>query len=155
MEDKVTHITKAIMRAAVGFIVGVLVYLALVTVWWQAFPYKTADVIVPMTVLNENKEVRVGEKLRLELTFTKYTESNPEVSRNIYCLDGSVHFPTTQSITGTARPVGTFTARPEYGLPSNMPTDVLCFFQFTNRYQVNPIRTISKVWNSESFIVKE
>ena len=142
-------------RAVVGFVIGAFVYVFLLIVYWQVFPYRTADVGEPMLVLNEDKEIKRGEMLKIELTFTKYTNVTPEVSRNVFCLDDSVHFPQSQPVTGTARPVGTFTARPVYDLPDTVPSDVLCFFQFTNEYEVNPIRTITKVWRSESFIVRD
>lgn len=154
-----SHFQKAFfgyfLRGLTGFGVSVVGYFMVLILWWQFFPYQTADIAEPMIVLNENKTIKRGEELMLEFTFTKYTDVSPEVSRNISCLDDSVHFPITQPIVGSARPVGTFTARPTYELPVSVPADTLCFFQFTNVYEVNPIRNIVKVWRSESFIIEE
>jgi len=123
--------------------------------FWLVFPYKTAEVVEPMEVLNENKELTPNELLQLKFTFTKYTDISPTVSRNVLCSDGTTHFVAVQASTGNSRPTGTFTANSKYGLSESMPTDVTCFFQFTNEYDVNPIRTITKVWRSESFTIVE
>lgn len=123
--------------------------------YWAVYPYKTAEVVEPMEVLNENKELTRDELLQLTFTFTKYTDISPTVARNVLCLDGSTHFVAVQPSTGDSRPTGTFTASPKYGITDGTPANVLCFFQFTNEYEVNPIRTITKVWRSESFTIIE
>ena len=148
-------ITKAIMKASAGFLLGMAAYFSLLLIWWQFGIYQTADVVTPMIVLNENNEVGSDRLLRLEFEFTKYTEVAPKVSRNVICVDDTVHFVVSNGAGGVARPVGTFTARPVYMLDNTVPYNTECYFEFTNEYQVNPIRTITKTWFSEPFMVKE
>jgi len=149
-------ILKVFTKAVIGFFLGVVAYVVLLVVWWQVYPYRTATIMEPITVLNENKVVKKGEKLNLEFTFTKHTNVTPTVSRNIYCENGAVYFPVVDTpITGAARPAGTFTVRSSYGLTTDMPLNTDCVFQFTNEYRVNPVRTITKVWKSENFTIVE
>ena len=116
-------------------------------------PVKTADIVEPIKVLNENNIVQKGEKLKLELTFTKYTDVTPDVSRNLICDDGTVYF-VQSSIVGVARPIGTYTAISLIDLPLEAPIDTPCKLEFNNKYEVNFIRTINKVWATEKFIIK-
>lgn len=155
---------RAFLSAIVGFMAFFLVFWALQLAAWQFKPYKTADIVVPMEVLSETTTVVEGEKvnviqsdeqLHIVVEFTKYIEATPTVSRNIVCLDGSVFIVPGTVQRGTARPVGTFRATPSYDLPEGMPRDTFCYFQFTNEYKVNPIRSITKTWQSEMFIVKD
>lgn len=144
---------KSIRNAGIGFLVAFSAYWVVQLLWWEFYPYKTADIEEPMTILNENKIVEPGDKLELELTFTKYSNLAPEVSRNVICVDDSVHFVQALPSTGVARPIGTFTARNSYQLPESIPRNINCYFQFTNEYQVNPIRIVTKTWKSEVFTV--
>lgn len=153
----IKHITIALLKAFVGFLMGMAFYFSLLVIWWQFGSYQTADVTVPMTVLNENKEVKQGEPLQLSFVFTKYTQVTPQVSRNVLCADDTVHlaFTIQNNNNNVARPIGTFTATTSYILSDSVPLDTTCFFEFTNEYQVNPIKRITKNWFSEPFIVKE
>jgi len=148
-------IVKALTKALAGFLLGMVFYFSILLIYWQFAPYKTADVVTPMYVLNENKEVSADRVLKLQFEFTKHTNVNPDVSRNILCVDDTVHFVTQNPNGGVTRPIGTFTAKPVFTLDDSVPTNTQCFFQFTNIYQVNPIRTITKVWLSEPFTVVE
>jgi hypothetical protein len=150
-----TSATQAVKDALLGAILVGSFFLLVQLSYWLLWPYKTADVVEPMQVLNTDHIVERGDQLQVEVKYTKHTEITPLVSRNIYCLDESVHFIVVQNQNGTARPVGTFNAKARYDIPKSVPSDVQCFFQFTNEYDVNPVRTITKVWSSESFIVKD
>ena len=170
---------KAI-NAALGFIAAAMLFFLAQYLWWQIFPYRTADVVVPMEIAtdglppifenedgakiralqddNFNEEVKRGGQLKIFLQFTKHTDVTPTVSRNIVCSDssGSLSVYLVEGLPGgSARPVGTFTAKPIYQLPEQIEVGRECVFQFTNEYQVNPVRTITKVWQSEKFTVVE
>ena len=150
------RIITALAKAFVGFGLGMVLYFSLVLLHWQFGSYPTADIATPMTVTNENKIVSTDDwLLSLKFEFTKYTNLSPVVSRNIVCADDTVHFVYSEASTGTTRPVGTFTASPTYMIDDTVPLNTDCVFQFTNEYQVNPIRVITKVWSSEPFQVKE
>lgn len=151
----IRNIVKALVKAFMGFLFGMAFYFSILLIWWQFAPYQTADVAVPIKVLNENHEVGADRLLRLEFEFTKYTSVNPNVSRNIICIDDTVHFVRQNPTSGVTRPIGTFTARPVYELEDTVPTNTECYFEFTNEYQVNPVRVITKQWFSEPFTIKE
>lgn len=145
---------KAIRNAFIGFVMAFSAYWIVQLIYWEFYPYKTAFISEPMQVLNENLEVTDGI-LRLEVNFTKETDVSPIVSRNIVCLDGTVYLVFTPQGAGVTRPQGTFRAISTYELSPDISKDVQCYFQFTNAYEVNPIRTITKVWKSELFIVRQ
>ena len=155
IDSTLKHLTKALMKAVIGFLLGMLLYFGFLLLYWQFGNYQTADVKTPILVLNENNEVGEDRRLKLEFEFSKFTDVNPDVSRNIICVDDTVHFVRQNPTSGVTRPIGTFTARPVYHLEETVPTDTECFFEFTNEYQVNPIRQVTKRWFSEPFIIKE
>jgi hypothetical protein len=149
------YIPKYTRLALTNFVIGVLVFLIGQFIYWQVFPYQTADIETPMVVLNENKEVRVGGELRLFLEINKQSEYTPTVSRNIVCDDRSVHFVQSTQTGGTARPQGVYTASPVFIVPTDLPVGATCEFEFQNDYPVNPVRTITKKWRSEPFTIIE
>lgn len=146
-----SHFRYYFFNAVKGFVFFALLYILLRMLWWQFFPYQTASVVTPMAVLNKNNIVMTPEKLNLEVLFTKYTDVSPEVHANIVCEDGSIYL--MDLPRGRSRPVGTFRATPSYEIPEQVPEGVYCIFEFKNDYQVNPIRVISKEWQSVPFRV--
>ena len=148
----IRHLWKAIRNATIGFIVGVFLMTAIQIVWWQFVPYPTADVTVPIEVLNANNEVQRGGDIMLLVIFDKQSDITPEVSRNIICNTGNIYGVET-AMDGRSRPTGKFVAEVEFRLTENAKVGEICYFQFQNDYKVNPIRTIRKVWQSEPFTV--
>lgn len=146
---EIKSVWKIFTRAVIGFAVGSIIYIACVFLVWTLYPYKTAEIVEPMKVLNENHIVRGGEPLALELSINKQSDITPSVSRNVVCRD-TIYFVDAPQSGGRARPKGQYTATVTFNLPT-IPVGEECYFQFTNSYQVNLLRTINKVWKSELF----
>lgn len=144
----------AVRNATFGFIIGIIAYWGIQLLWWEFYPYKTADVEVPIAVANEGNIVRRGEKLEIIISFNKQTDVSPLVTRALICNDNDSYFISVQDRT-SSRPRGKFVGRASFDIPPNVPMDSNCIFEFTNIYQVNPIRTITKKWASEPFTIKE
>lgn len=150
----IKHILYGLRNAIIGFLTGVAIFFAVELLWWEFFPYQTADVFVPISVTNQDNIVKRGEKLQLALTINKQSDYNPTISRNILCED-NVYLVFAQGAGGSTRPRGVFTAETSYNIPDAVPANTPCTFIFINEYKVNPIRTITKVWASETFEVVE
>lgn len=146
---------KPLRVALTNFLVAVLVFFSAQYLYWQVFPYQTAEIAVPMEVLNENNEVPNGGELVMFLMIDKQSEYTPVVSRNVICDDGSVHFVESTVTGGTARPQGIYDVTVRFTIADNMPVGATCEFEFQNDYKVNPIRTITKKWRSEPFRITE
>lgn len=66
------------------FALGTLFYVGYLLFW----PYKIAEYPKgPLKILNENKVVKVGEKIQYELSYCKYTYKQPDTTR---ALQGSI-----------------------------------------------------------------
>lgn len=137
-----------------GFIVGVGVLYGLQAVWWQFGSYETAEVAVPIKVLNEYNEVPQGGVLKLFLIFDKRTNIAPQVSRNIICESDNTYQVASPN-TDSSRPSGKFTATLNFTISEDIPVGEICFFQFQNAYQVSPLQVINKTWSSEPFTIIE
>lgn len=149
--SKKAHIT---FNALIGFIIfGLLFYLVQVA-YWQFYPYKTAEIVVPMEVLNKDNKVAKNENLELFLLINKQSDYTPKVSRNLLC-DSGVYFVPSVVAGGNARPKGEYTATVKYPIPDEIPVGSKCYFIFNNEYKVNPIRVINKQWESEPFTIVE
>jgi len=150
----IRHILHGLRIAITGFLAGVAVFYAGQLLVWQFAPYKTATITVPIEVLNANNEIRPGEDILMLIIFDKQSDITPEVSRNIICNTGSV-YDVEASSGARSRPTGKFVAEIEFKLTDRAKVGEICFFQFQNDYQVNPIRVIRRVWQSEPFTVTE
>lgn len=146
---------KQLRFALINFGMGMFAFFTLQFTYWQFFPYQTAEVVEPIKVLNENKQVVKGDLLRLEISFNKESDYTPIVTRNIICSNETAFFAQSTSIGGNTRPQGQFTTIGEFGLDANVPLNTPCYFEFKNSYAVNPVRTITKDWRSETFTVVE
>ena len=118
---------------------------------WVFYPYQVSEVKVPIEILNENKQVRVGEPIVMRLQVKKYTNLTPKGSVYLKCNDGQVlELPSAV----TNRPPGEYeTVVDKYKVPERATVGVKCTFNFRNAYQVNPIREIVKDWYSQEFEV--
>ena len=135
----------------------VVVVVALLTcLIWLVKPYKTADIVEPISVLNINREVAPGEPIQMELHITKYNSYPVEGSNSILCDTGRIYI--IQSMTtklSPSLPTGTFVRfQNKYKAPLDVSPGTKCHFVFRNSYKVNPIRTIIRQWNSETFTIK-
>lgn len=119
--------------------------------FWTLYPYQVSDVKVPIGITNENNQIKVGEKIEMKLQVTKPNNIKPEGSVFITCNDGNLV--TMASLTANL-PVGEYTVlNDKYTLPPKVAVGSKCVFNFRNTYQVNPIRSINKEWQSEQFEV--
>lgn len=141
--------THYLSYAALGTSLTVL----LVTLFWLLRPYEVSDVKVPIRILNPGKEIRIGEQILMELEVSKPNAIRPESSVFVECDDGTL-VPMVSQVTNL--PLGEYTVvNDRYSLPSNVPRNHRCRFHFINSYQVNPIRSITRDWYSETFLTLE
>lgn len=125
--------------------------LVLIMLFWTIYPYKVSEVKVPIKILNENKQIRIGETIEMEIQVSKPSDLRPDGSVYITCNDGNLV--PMNSIT-TNLPIGEYAVVNRlYKLPPKVAIGSKCQFNFRNSYQVNPIRDITKEWYSESFEV--
>lgn len=150
----IKHVLYGLRNAVIGFIAGLALLYGVQAIWWQYGPYDTATVFEPIGVLNNLDQVEPGGELKLFLSFNKATDVAPRVDRNVVCASGNTYQVNAPNAS-SSRPSGQFTATLNFTMPDNLIVGDVCIFQFQNSYQVNPIRTINKVWVSEKFTVIE
>lgn len=125
--------------------------IVVVSLFWLTYPYQVSNVKVPIKILNDNKQIKVGETIEMEIQVNKPSELKPEGSVYITCNDGNL---VTMNSMTTNLPVGEYTVVNRlYKLPPKVAVGSKCQFNFRNAYQVNPIRDITKEWSTEDFEV--
>lgn len=148
--------TRKILNYTLLALLMFIIASLLVCLFWLVYPYKTADIVEPIPVLNEGNYVARGEPIVMELKITKYSSSPVEGDNSILCDSGRIY--TIQSMTkrvSPSLPEGTFTrVQNAYKAPVDVPVGTTCHFVFRNQYHVNPIRTIIRQWISEPFTIK-
>lgn len=124
---------------------------------WTIYPYKTADIVEPVNIMNENNEIRQNETILMELKITKHNLYPVESNNAILCDNGRIYTASKMNPNGSASlPVGTYTRiQDAYSVPGDAEIGTTCHFEFQNSYKVNPIRTIFKTWVSEDFKIIE
>lgn len=145
------HLFVASMWLAIAFISIV----SILIIVWLILPYPVTTIQQPIRILNENKEVRIGEEIIQELKINKPNDSVPEnPTRVLLCSDGNlVTLAALPSILNL--PVGKYTlVNDRYILPPKVAVGSDCVFVWRQSYRVNPIRLIPVEWRSESFKVK-
>lgn len=142
---------KTVERFIVNVILISAVFLTWIGVFWAIYPYPTAEVQQPITILNPNKEIAIGDNIVMELKIDKPTNIKPEGARFITCNDGNL---VTLSSLATRLPTGRYTyVNDQYVLLPKVQAGSRCTFHFINQYRVNPIRVIEREWVSEQFLV--
>lgn len=146
-------IIRYLVKAVVGFAVGASLYFLSLGVFWMTYPYKVANIQVPIQILNEHKQIAPGETIRMFIILDKYQDIKPSVDTFVICDDQSTF---ALDGKGKARPVGHFEyIVTDYTLSLGAKAGATCSFHFKNTYQVNPLKTITKNWYSEDFKVEE
>ena len=144
VKDRIWHIVAIITFVTTTIFVGLMLF-------WTVSPYQVSDVQEPIKILNENKQIKIGEPIEMELIVNKPTDIKPVGSVYITCDDGNL---VTMNSSVTNLPVGKYTViNNRYLLPPKVMVGAKCQFNFRNVYQVNPIRDITREWNSEYFEV--
>lgn len=133
-------------------IVGNLILISCVA-FWIIYPYHLPDIKEPIPILNQDNKIAVGENIRMQLEINKRAATVNNNTVFITCDDGNL---VTMSSENTKNlPVGTFVVVSDsYVLPPKVKVGSVCTFHFRNNYKVNPIRSITKDWQSEPFEVK-
>lgn len=144
------------MKAYDKILLALLVLVAstlVVAIFWLVYPYKTADIVEPIKVLNPNHQIAPGEKIVMELKVTKHHLYPVENDNSIVCDNGRLYVLNQSMPKGkSSLPVGTFTRiQNAYSVPNDAERGTICHFDFQNSYKVNPLRSIIKHWRSESF----
>jgi hypothetical protein len=134
--------------------IGVALLLLGIGLFWIVYPYDVTSVKEPILILNENNEIPIGGNIELQLEVNKVNDLIPEVTIFIECDDGSL-LPLVP-FASVNLPRGEFTVvNDDYVVPNGAAVGSICTFNFRNTYQVNPIRSITREWASEEFLVLE
>lgn len=141
---------KPIRLTVVTFLAWATIALAalcmLTAAWWLLYPYEPLTVH-SAKILNGDKEVRQGDTLFMVLEITK---RNPVPGVGVRSfVDGLIY--TMPPQTGNL-PVGTNTVIREVPVPEALPPGRYRLHTEV-RFEMNPIRTITVGYNSESFTV--
>lgn len=141
---------------AIYIILAIMVLSVGLVAFWLIYPYKTADIVEPIPILNTNHEIAHNEPIIMELDITKYSLYPVHTNNSILCNNGRIY--TIASVMpkgGSSLPTGHFVRKQSsYSLPGDAEIGSTCRFEFQNTYKVNPIRSIIKTWVSEDFKVK-
>ena len=117
--------------------------------FWLLFPYKIAEYKnVPFPILNENKIVKRGDRVRYLIDACKYTTQIPELIK--FFVDGVI-FETPKTV-GVV-PFGCNQVTADAYVPRAIPTGVYSL-KMVVKYKVNPIRTIEYTNITEKFTVE-
>lgn len=144
MMKKILHILVWLI------IIGNLALVGVVAVWLLK-DYPTTYVEEPIPILNENKQIAIGEPIEMKLHIHKNNEYASSSSSTILCSDGNLFNLPSKSVN---LPKGEYTlVSLSYIMPATATVGTTCTFKFTNNYKINPIRTQTRVWESERFTV--
>ena len=142
--NKLPYYLSVVIIAVAAIILLYVAYLAL-------YPFKTVDLVQPIKVLNENREVAKGDDLRLEIDYVKHGSYPATSDKNILCADGNL---VTLSSSETNLPAG----KQKFMVMVTVPAKTSfgpCYLEYVNVYHINPLRDIAKTWRTEIFTVVE
>lgn len=128
--------------------------LLVLVAYWLLKSYPMTYAAEPIPILNKNRQIARNEAIIMELHIVKNNNYSPTSSSTILCDDGSLF---NLASRGVNLPNGEYTLiSRSYVVPLTTSVGATCKFKFTNTYKVNPIRTQTKIWESETFkIIKE
>lgn len=139
---------RKIAYAFMWLTITIALGLMLTFIYWLVYPYKTAEFKLPFEVMNENKIVMRGERLRYKIDYCKYTDQMPDVTK--FFIDGVIY--ETPASPGLAR-IGCNVDISDVYVPRAIPPGKYSL-KIVARYKLNPIRTIEIVNYTEPFTVK-
>lgn len=144
--------SRKILYALSTLIITLAIGFMLLIIFWLLYPYKTAEIEVPVEVLNTNHQIAQGEQIVLKVHVTKYSNVTPTRSEFITCDDGSLTFINPGKSTNLSP--GSYTVINDYNtLPFKLAPGSICKYHFHYGYKVNPIREIVNEWVSDTFLV--
>lgn len=133
-------------------VIAIAIFFLLALSFWSLYPYEVARVEEPIEILNEDKKISSSENIVLRATIFKPNDLRPEADFSVWCDDGNV-YPLAPVVLNLPKGKTTITAD-QYALPP-ANAGASCNVRFTATYRVNPVREITKVWESEEFTVIE
>jgi len=139
---------KTHWKSNVLFYSTVVVYMVLT--YWLLWPYEPI-VIHSIDIMNKNNIAYAGENLKYQTHYTKEM-SYPVVKVTRQIIDGSVFV--LEPGKGSRLPVGEHRVEVEVPIPENVCPNIYSF-HLTAEYKVNPIRTVTVVARSNTFIIKK
>ena len=143
--------TKELLHVLAWIAIIGNICLILLIGFWKLWPYHLPYVKQPIPILNENKEIRIGQVIKMDLYVSKPEYMVSESYPTITCTDGNL---VTLSPANLTLPTGEYIFKSEtYVLPPKVAVGSTCQFNFNNVYQVNPLRTEPVTWSSEQFQV--
>lgn len=134
-------------------IIGNLLLIGLVA-FWLIYPYQVPEIKQPIPIMNSDKEIAVGDNIRMKLAVDKHNDMTPSVvAHNITCTDGNL---VTMAAKARTLPKGSYTIDTNnYILPPKVAKGATCQFNYVNTYKLNPIKSVTTTYSSEQFKVKE
>lgn len=121
-------------------------------IYWQVQSYELPYIQEPIKILNENKTIKIGEPIRMEIRYIKlHPTESINSSPTIQCESGNL-------VTMVGRevdlPLGQRTLISDsYILPPKILDGDVCRFVFQTTFRINPIKTAQEDWYSEEFTV--
>lgn len=148
------NLPQKIARFLMGYLLTIGAIFGTQWTYYNYFDqYELPTITQPVKILNENKEVAVGETILMELEVYKPQDLRADGSVNITCDDGNLV--TIQSKV-QAQPIGEYTIIDDrYQLPNKVSVGATCQFNGILDFEVNPYITETLVYSSEQFTVKE
>lgn len=115
---------------------------------WMVYPYKTITVQGSINPINEGI-YKPGEAVTFHVNYCKYTKVRPIITRQF--VDGVIY--TVPSYTPTTVDLGCGERDIQVMIPETLPDGQ---YKLTTiyRYQMNPLRTVDVVAETEKFTVK-
>ena len=145
----------ALRLFGVAAVVGIVGWLLLLSLWgwWTLQPANLPSVTEPMPVLNEDREVAIGEPLLLQLQVVKTAELTA-VSTGRWLACESSNLVTLTSLDPVNLPVGEYTVVADsIILPAKITPGDTCTAVIRVTYRINPMRVESVEFDSEPFTV--
>lgn len=132
-------------------IIGLGIAYGVINLYWLLHDYSLPSVKTPIAIMNKNDEVAIGDRIEMRMVVDKPAVLKPEGSVFIECEDGNL---VTMVPIITNLPVGKYISyNDKYVLPPKVAVGARCALQLKYTYQLNPIRTETLQWGTETFTV--
>lgn len=118
-----------------------------IIIFWSLYPYKTV-VFNKVTFPVEPKTIKAGNTLTYTVDYCKYTDIVPTVTR--YIVNGIISELSTNP--ALKKEIGCAVTKVQIVIPETTEADTY-FLKMNYEYQVNPIRKINVIADTEKFVV--
>lgn len=120
----------------------------LVCGYWMFWPVRLLEAKQPLHIITT--DIQKGKELVYEFDYCRYTTLDALSSRQIICRNRMYILP---DVRGNVPP-GCAKGRRSIFLPSEMDPDT-CFVHFSSTFVVNPLRTVTLLFDTESFVIRK